>query len=304
MTTSYQAKLSFTPHAGIPMSLSRKLHLITIPIFLAMTLASIIEIVQTRAAYQEDFDASLKTSMTVLSPAISTDIFNVDPDSVQKALYGIFSNKDILAAVVLNEDKDFFSGARKTKEGEVISLQDNDPLVQYAALHKDDGLHEFRVISTKSEERIYVYPLYNDVGYSSKMFLHGYLIIQATTHALYNRILFMLLRLVAGLLISFSLATLITRLILQIQVIKPIVSLIQASLDLAQGKFKQLSQIKEDENDEIYQLTSRFNSMANTIEAHLNLLRGMSTATQEIVRCQNPHEIYYVYFKHLKGFNF
>ncbi len=265
-----------------------------------MTLSSLIEIIQTRGTYQEDFDASLKTSMTVLSPAISMDIFNVDQPSALKALYGIFSNKDIVSAVILTEDKKFFTGALKKEHSQLHDLQQNDELVKYVNEYHDDGSHEFRVLPLASGERVYIYPLYNDVGYNTKIFLHGYLVIKASTHALSNRILFMFLRLLGGLFVSFALATVVTRLILQIQVIKPIASLMEASIALAKGKFTKITNIKEDNKDEIYQLTTSFNTMAYKIEEHLNLLRGMSLATQEIVKSESPEEIYFTSEKHLK----
>jgi sigma-B regulation protein RsbU (phosphoserine phosphatase) len=94
--------------------------------------------------------------------------------------------------------------------------------------------------------------------------------------------------------ISLGLAILVlTILFLQFQVIAPIRRLMRASLDVADGKYTKVKQPKN--RDEIGRLSENFNFMVNKIEHNLTLIRGLSEASQEIVKCKTPQEVALVY---------
>lgn len=94
--------------------------------------------------------------------------------------------------------------------------------------------------------------------------------------------------------VGLSVAILVlTFLFLHFQVISPIRKLMQASLDVAHGKYMKLKPLKR--HDEIGSLTENFNFMVNKIEHNLNLIRGLSEASQEIVKCQDPKEVAEIY---------
>lgn len=92
--------------------------------------------------------------------------------------------------------------------------------------------------------------------------------------------------------LSFAILVL-TFLFLEVQVIRPIRRLMQASLDVAHGKYTTLKATIS--HDEIGNLTENFNFMVNKIEHNLNLIRGLSEASQEIVKCKEPKEVATVY---------
>lgn len=86
---------------------------------------------------------------------------------------------------------------------------------------------------------------------------------------------------------------LLTYIFLEMQVISPIRKLMQASLDIASGKFTRLSY--GNGKDEISKLTENFNYMVDKIEHSLNLIKGLSEASQEIVKCKSIDEVSNVY---------
>ena len=94
--------------------------------------------------------------------------------------------------------------------------------------------------------------------------------------------------------IGLSIAILLlTFLFLQFQVISPIRKLMQASLDVAHGKYTKLK--SPTSHDEIGSLTQNFNFMVDKIEHNLNLIRGLSEASQEIVKCKYPKDVAVIY---------
>ncbi len=102
-----------------------------------------------------------------------------------------------------------------------------------------------------------------------------------------------------GLSVMLSVSILfLTFIFLEFQVIFPIAKLMQVSLEVASGKFTILK--PRNAKDEIGSLTDNFNYMVNKIERNLTLIRGLSEASQEIVKCKYPVEVGEVYGMYAK----
>ncbi|BBH52990.1 SpoIIE family protein phosphatase [Fluviispira sanaruensis] len=86
---------------------------------------------------------------------------------------------------------------------------------------------------------------------------------------------------------------LLTYAYLEIEIISPIRKLMIASLNVASGVFTKIKTTKG--KDEINKLTENFNYMIVKIENSLSLIRGLSEASQEIVKCKDLQEISNIY---------
>jgi sigma-B regulation protein RsbU (phosphoserine phosphatase) len=281
------------------MSMNKKILLTIVPVFTISIGAYLVyEIFRTQAAYQKDFDDSIKTSMTILGPALTSNIYNLENFAAQSSIKGIFANDNVRQALAFGEDGNFFAGIGKTKDSAFSEIKDGVKIADYAKKFDYKTQKGFYVYSVSLDDRRYVFPLWSAAENGKKESLGGVFVVEASTKSLKDRILQMVIRLILGLSISLVVAVIFTYMFLQIQIIKPIVKLMNASLDIAGGKFTKLPPPKDRNADEIAMLTDNFNFMVNKIEINLNLIRGISEASQEIVRCKAFSEIQEVFLKH------
>ena len=283
--------------------MNKKILFTIVPVFtISIGIYLIYEIFRTQSAYQKDFDDSIKTSMTILGPALTSNIYNLEKFAAQDSIKGIFANSNIKQALSFADDKTFFAGIEKKADNIFQDINQTvkvpikiDEYIDNFDISKEK---DFYVYSLSLNERVYVYPLWSAASNEKKETFGGVFVIEASTKSLKDRIFLMIIRLIVGLSISLVIAVIVTYVFLQFQIIKPIVRLMQASLDIASGKFTKLNPPKNRNSDEIAMLTDNFNFMVNKIEINLNLIRGISEASQEIVRCTTFAEINEVYFKH------
>ena len=281
------------------MSMNKKLLLTIVPVFtISIGVYLVKEIFSTQKAYQKDFDDSIQTSMTILGPALMSNIYNLEQFAAESSIKGIFANTNIQAAYSFADDKSFFAGVTREKN-EFKNIAEGPTLESFSKafdVAKEKGFSTYNVPNT--EIRRFVYALYSAPSKDKPEAFGGAFVIEASTNSLHERIIDMIQRLILGLSASLVVAVIFTYLFLQFQLVRPIVRLMQASLDIAAGKFTKLAQPKNKNSDEIAMLTSNFNFMVNKIEINLNLIRGISEASQEIVKCKTFPEIVEVYLKH------
>lgn len=281
------------------MSMNKKILLTIVPVFtISIGIYLVYEIFRTQSAYQKDFDESIKTSMTILGPALISNIYNLEKISAETSIKGIFSNLNIEEALSFSEDKKFFAGLKKDVEGEFHTLETQTKLEDFSKKFNVAHTKGFYIYSSSKTKRRYVFPLWSASMQGKEEQFGGVFIIEASTQSLQDRISHMIIRLILGLSVSLIIAVIFTYVFLQFQIIKPIIRLMQASLDIAGGKFTKLPTPKDRNSDEIAMLTDNFNFMVNKIEINLNLIRGISEASQEIVKCTSFLEINDVSFKH------
>jgi hypothetical protein len=76
--------------------MKKKILLAIVPIFIiTIGIYSVSEIFRTLSSYKKDFDDSIKSSMYILGPTLSFNLYNVERGASKNSLKAIFANKNI-----------------------------------------------------------------------------------------------------------------------------------------------------------------------------------------------------------------
>ncbi len=242
---------------------------------------------------------------------LSKSLWELDKDISARGMKPLFEAGTIINIQIFDADGNFFSGYQYQ-----ITKENTKELVEYEERHKEKDINSRDLSSRKTKFDMtpskMVAPIINltdikhrlvgslwwkETEFSDPKFL-GYAVMNFSTEYIAKRvmeqkisfILFTIGLSFAIILLSYS--------FLEYQVISPIRKLMQASLDIAAGRFTRLGLSKG--NDEIDKLTTNFNYMVDKIEHSLNMIRGLSEASQLIVKCMDISDSIRVYEEYIK----
>lgn len=287
------------------------------PKIIILLLAATLGVMSAYSFYQikhaeKSFNADAEENhILLLSNALgflSKSVWELDKDISERGMKPLFETGTIISILILDTEGKYFAGIQYNSAKELVEYdekyKDGDFKTNELAANK----MEFNVIPSKMvskvenlsdvKHRLIGSLWWKETEFSESKFL-GYVVMNFSTEYIANRlmeqkIIFILFTI--GL--SFAII-LLSYVFLEFQVISPIRKLMQASLDIAAGRFIRLN-IKKG-GDEIDKLSINFNYMVDKIEHSLNMIRGISEASQIIVKCTEISEAVNVYEGYIKN---
>ncbi|APJ03610.1 SpoIIE family protein phosphatase [Silvanigrella aquatica] len=278
--------------------------------FGVMSLYSFYQINRAAKSFNTDAEANHILLLSNSLGFLSKSLWELDKDISIRGMKPLFEAGTIRKIQMYDADGNFFSGIdiKKSAENKVeiveqdSSTTDKSVNLKYLLSQKKPfDLTPSKMISVMINKSDIYHELvgslwWKETEFSESKFL-GYVILDFSTEYIANRlweqkITFILFTI--GL--SFSIIIL-CYIFLEAQVISPIRKLVEASLDIASGKFSRVQLGKG--NDELDKLSKNFNYMVDKIEHSLNLIRGLSEASQVIVKSRSIKESVEIYERYL-----
>lgn len=273
-----------------------------------MSIYSFYQISRAEKSFNADAEANHVLLLSNSLGFLSKSLWELDKDIAARGMKPLFEAGTIINIQIYDADGNFFSG---------IQYNVTKELVEYEERHKEADLRVKDLASKKvpfaTSPSKMISPMSNisdlkhrligslwwkETEFSDPKFL-GYVVMNFSTDYIAKRLME---QKVSFILFSVGLSfaiILLSYVFLEHQVISPIRKLMQASLDIAAGRFTRLSLGKGD--DEIHKLTTNFNFMVNKIEHSLNMIRGLSEASQVIVKCMNITDSIIIYEGYIKN---
>ncbi|APJ03750.1 methyl-accepting chemotaxis protein [Silvanigrella aquatica] len=137
-------------------SLSAKIILATIPIvFITMSLYFAYQLFSNKQKFQEDFDKAIINSVTILKPALSANIYNLEKQNLLNSIKGLYINSDISKVMIFSEKKVYFLGVNKKEDGSLSDLTGDLKLIDFTKNQDLKSLVGFEVYNMNNS-RIYI----------------------------------------------------------------------------------------------------------------------------------------------------
>lgn len=243
---------------------------------------------------------------------LSKSLWELDKDISVRGMKPLLEAGTIISIQVYDTEGNFFSGVQYH-----TAKENTKELVKYEDGNKENDIQISDLSSRKTQYNMMpskmIAPIINlsdakhrligslwwkETEFSDPKFL-GYAVMNFSTDYIEKRLMEQKMSFILfTILLSFSII-LLSYIFLELQVISPIRKLMQASLDIAAGLFTRLNVSKSD--DEIYKLTTNFNYMVDKIEHSLNMIRGLSEASQVIVKCMDIKDSINIYEGYIKN---
>ena len=282
-----------------------------------MSIYSFYQVRRAEKSFNADAEANHVLLLSNSLGFLSKSLWELDKDIAARGMKPLFEAETVINIQIYDAEGNFFSGFQYN-----LNKDNKKELAEYEDRHKEKDLSAKELILKKTKFDLVpskmVSPMINltddkhrligslwwkETEVSDPKFL-GYVVLNFSTEYIAKRLFEQKVSFILFTL-GLSLAILaLTYSFLEKQVINPIRKLMQASLDIADGRFTRLQsrsrfQIGSGE-DEIDKLTTNFNFMVDKIEHSLNMIRGLSEASQAIVKCMNISESIQIYEKYLK----
>ncbi|WP_397601384.1 SpoIIE family protein phosphatase [Silvanigrella sp.] len=282
-----------------------------------MSIYSFYQVRRAEKSFNADAEANHVLLLSNSLGFLSKSLWELDKDIAARGMKPLFEAETVINIQIYDAEGNFFSGFQYN-----LNKENKKELVEYEDRHKEKDLPAKELVLKKTKFDLVpskmVSPMINltddkhrlvgslwwkETEISDPKFL-GFVVLNFSTEYIAKRLLEQKLSFILFTLgLSLSILVL-TYSLLEKQVINPIRKLMQASLDIADGRFTRLQsrtrfQIGSGE-DEIDKLTTNFNFMVDKIEHSLNMIRGLSEASQAIVKCMNINESIQIYEKYLK----
>ncbi|MES2614829.1 MAG: methyl-accepting chemotaxis protein, partial [Bdellovibrionota bacterium] len=194
---------------GMTFNINNKILLTVIPIFsLFIGIYFLYEIISTHQQFQDDFDSTIERSTQILEPTLANNIYNLDQSNTGAALRGLFHNKNIEKAIIFDENGVFFAGLKKIEEDGFEALTNKEALNKYLQASDPKDKHSLTIEDLKNGKRRYISPIFSTDKDTFKY--GGVIIIDASTNLIRTRTLYMVLRLIAGLIAAILISGIFT----------------------------------------------------------------------------------------------
>ncbi|KAB8033710.1 SpoIIE family protein phosphatase [Fluviispira multicolorata] len=274
--------------------------------FGVMTIYSIIQIKNVEKSLIKDAQENHTLMLSNSLGFLSKSLWELDKDISVRGMKPLFETGTVRDIILYDYSGMLFNGVflkdKVKKEIEITDPENIKSVYNFDFAKIDAKKMPFTLIPSKLLYKVEKLTdnMYEIVGslwwketeFSEPRFL-GFAVMHFSTEYISERLneqIFGFLYLTIGLCISIIV---LTYAYLEQQIISPIRKLMIASLSAASGVFTKIKTTKS--KDEINKLTENFNYMIIKIENSLSLIRGLSEASQEIVKCKNIQEISDVY---------
>ena len=280
--------------------------------FGVMSIYSFYQVNRAEKSFNADAEANHILLLSNSLGFLSKSLWELDKDISARGMKPLFEAGTIINIQIYDADGNFFSGIQYN-----TTKNNSKELVEYEDRHKEKDINLAELSLRKSQFDMIpskmVAPMINisdikhrfigslwwkETEFSDPKFL-GYVVMNFSTEYIAKRLTEQKISFILFTIgLSFAII-LLSYVFLEYQVIFPIRKLMQASLDIASGRFTRINLRKGD--DEIDKLTLNFNFMVDKIERSLNMIRGISEASQVIVKCMNISTAINIYENYLKN---
>ncbi len=203
-------------------SLNIKILLVVIPIIIiSLSLYFIYSIVDTKSQLQEEFDHSISNSIVILKPSLSANIYNLEKQNVINSVKGLFINENISKVFIFGEKKTIFTGVIKKADQSFNEDVGELDIKKYTTIDDLKGIKGVLSNPFESNKRLYVSPI---IDKESSRF-DGVIIVEAELSHLNSQIFKMIFTAVLGLASCIILISVLSYLIMNKFVSKPLNSL-------------------------------------------------------------------------------
>ena len=300
------------------MKLAPKIILLLLVVtFGVMSIYSFFQIKKAEKSFNADAEANHVLLLSNSLGFLSKSLWELDKDIAARGMKPLFEAETVINIQIFDTEGHFFSGfqynisadnKKELVEAEAKRNEKDIKTIEFQKFKRDYDAIPSKMVSSMHNLTDGTHMLigslwWKETEFSDPKFL-GYVVLNFSTEYIEKRLLEQK--------ISFTLFTialsitilLLTYAFLKKQIINPIRLLMQASLDIADGKFTKIKNkfrynIGNGE-DEIDKLTTNFNFMVDKIEHSLLMIRGLSEASQAIVKCMKIEDSVNVYEKYLK----
>ena len=282
-----------------------------------MSVYSFFQIRRAEKSFNTDAEANHVLLLSNSLGFLSKSLWEFDKDIAARGMKPLFEAETVLSIQIYDAENNFFSGFQynltKENKKELVEYEDRSKAKDIQAKDLTSNKMTFNPVPSKmvapmlnishDKHRLIGSLWWKETDVSDPKFL-GYVVLNFSTEYIAKRLLEQKISFILFS-IGLSLTILIlTYAFLKNQVINPIRRLMQASLDIADGRFTRLQNRTRFQmgsgDDEIDKLTINFNFMVDKIEHSLNMIRGLSEASQAIVKCMNINESIQICEKYLK----
>lgn len=303
---------------GDSMKLAPKIIILLLVVtFGVMSLYSFFQIKKAEKSFNADAESNHVLLLSNSLGFLSKSLWELDKDIAARGMKPLFEAETVINIQIFDSEGHFFSGYQykigADNKKELIESEEkgNEKDINNNELKKIK--RNYDSVPSKMVSQMQNLPdgshrligslWWKETDLSDPKFL-GYVVLNFSTEYIQKRLLE---QKISFILFTFALSCtilLLTYAFLKKQIINPIQLLMEASLDIANGKF---TKIKDkfrynigNEEDEIDKLTTNFNFMVDKIEHSLLMIKGLSEAAQAIVKCMNIEESVKIYEKYLK----
>lgn len=295
---------------------SKIIILLLVVTFGVMSLYSFFQVKKAEKSFNADAEANHVLLLSNSLGFLSKSLWELDKDIAARGMKPLFAAETVLNIQIHDADGTFFSGFQYVNNSEnkkeLVESEDtqNEKDMKIAELKK--FRRSFDDVPSKMISQMQTLPdgthrligslWWKETEVSEPKFL-GYVVLYFSTEYIQKRLLEQKISFVLFTIALSSTILLLTYAFLKGQIINPIRLLMQASLDIAAGKFTRIkNKIRYNfgnSEDEIDKLTINFNFMVDKIEQNLQMIKGLSEASQAIVRCMEIHDSVKIYEKYL-----